>query len=294
MSYFSTVVGIVGLNIILALSVYMTFAVGQFSLAQVGFWAIGAYCAAILTTLYGVPLLPALIAAALLCACIGIVIGYPCLRIRGIYLALATLGFSEMVRVFFLNFKWQVVRNGVPMGPDGTLGFRNILVLTDVSHILITVALLIVFFLWLQRSRFGLAMDAVRQDDLAAESVGTNVVGAKVAAFAIGAAIAGIGGGLHANYISYITSENFGFQLTLVSVLFVALGGSSTFLGPILGAVLLTVLPEYVRFLAEYRMIFYGAFVLLIMIWRPKGLIDDQMLHGISSFFRRRAEARNP
>jgi branched-chain amino acid transport system permease protein len=288
MSYLATVVGIAGLNVILALSVYMNLAVGQFSLAQVGFWAIGAYCSAILTTLYGMPLVPALAAGALVCALIGILLGYPCLRIRGIYLALATLGFSEMVRVFFLNFKWQVTRDGVPLGPDATLGFRNILVLTDVPDILITVALLILFFIWLSRSRFGLAMDSIRQDDLAAESLGIDVVAAKVVTFAIGAAIAGIGGGLYANYISYITSDNFGFQLTLVSVLFVALGGSTTFLGPILGAVLLTFLPEYIRFLADYRMMFYGLLVLLIMIWRPKGLIDDALLHRLGRALRGR------
>lgn len=281
MSYFATVIGIAGLNIILALSVYVNLAVGQFSLAQVGFWAIGAYASAILTTLYGVPLAPALAAGALICALIGLGLGYPCLRIRGIYLALATLGFSEMVRVFFLNFKWQVTRDGVPIGPDGTLGFRNVAVLTNVTDILIAVVLLILFFVWLSRTRFGLAMDAIRQDDLAAESLGVDVVATKVITFAIGAAIAGIGGGLYANYISYITSENFGFQLTLVSVLFVALGGSTTFIGPIVGAVLLTLLPEYIRFLADYRMMFYGLVVLLIMIWRPNGLIDGALIKHI-------------
>lgn len=292
MSYFATVIGIAGLNIILALSVYVNLAVGQFSLAQVGFWAIGAYCSAMLTTLYGVPLVPALAAGAVVCALIGAVLGYPCLRISGIYLALATLGFSEVVRVFFLNFSWQVTRDGVPLGPDATLGFRNIAVLTNVSDILIAVALLILFFLWLSRSRFGLAMDAIRQDDLAAESLGVNVVAAKVITFAIGAAIAGIGGGLYANYISYVTSDNFGFELTLVSVLFVALGGSTTFLGPILGAALLTLLPEYIRFLADYRMMFYGVLVLLIMIWRPNGLIDHALLTRVERILRgRRTEA---
>ena len=118
------------------------------------------------------------------------------------------------------------------------------------------------------------------------------MVATKVITFAIGAAIAGIGGGLYANYISYITSENFGFELTLVSVLFVALGGSTTFLGPILGAVLLTLLPEYIRFLADYRMMFYGVLVLLIMIWRPNGLIDGALLNQVERILRgRRTEA---
>ena len=291
MSYLATIASIAGLNVLLALSVYMNFAAGQFSLAQVGFWAIGAYASAMLTTLYGVPLVPSLLAAALLSAAIGLVLGYPCLRVRGIYLALATLGFSEVVRVFFLNFRWQVLQDGVPAGPNGALGFRNIVVLTALPQILVAVAIAILFFAWLERSRFGLALDAVRQDELAAENVGLDVVRAKVAAFAIGAAIAGIGGGLYANYISYITSENFGFQLTLVSVLFVALGGSTTFWGPVLGAVLLTILPEYIRFLAEYRMMFYGLFVLVIMILRPKGIIDAALVARVRAALGRLRQA---
>src|SRR5689334_18120097 len=104
MSYLVTILTVAGLNAILALSVYLTLATGQFSLAQVGFWALGAYGAAMLTTLYGWPLLPALLVPALGCLCLGALLGYPCLRVRGIYLALATLGFSECVRIFFLNF----------------------------------------------------------------------------------------------------------------------------------------------------------------------------------------------
>lgn len=274
MSYIETILSITGFNIILALSVYLTFAVGQFSLAQVGFWAIGAYVSAMLTTLYGWTLLPALLVAAAISGVIGIILGYPCLRIRGIYLALATLGFSETVRVFFLNFSFQVPVGGMPTGPSGVMGFRNIVVLTTIEHIYAFVAILLVFFLWLARSRLGLAFAAVREDDVAARFMGTNIVVMKVLAFALAAAMAAVGGGLYANYTSYITSDDFGFHKTLLAVLFVAVGGVETFYGPILAAVLLTLLPEYIRFLSEYRMIFYGVLVVVIMIYRPRGLID--------------------
>ena len=126
MGYAVSIAEISGLNIVLALSVYATLMVGQFSLAQVGFWAIGAYATGVLTTLYGVPLVPGLLAAGVLCAAIGMVLGYPCLRIRGIYLALATVAFAEVVRVFFQNFTWKVTVAGVPLGPAGPLGFRGI------------------------------------------------------------------------------------------------------------------------------------------------------------------------
>lgn len=295
MSYIETILSITGFNIILALSVYLTFAVGQFSLAQVGFWAIGAYVSAMLTTLYGWALLPALLVAAAVSALIGVVLGYPCLRIRGIYLALATLGFSEMVRVFFLNFTYQVPVDGIPTGPSGVLGFRNIEVLTSIEHIYIFVMILLAFFLWLGRSRLGLTFAAVREDDVAARFMGTNIVVIKVLAFALAAAIAAIGGGLYANYTSYITADDFGFHKTLLAVLFVALGGVETVYGPILAAIVLTLLPEYIRFLSEYRMIFYGILVIVIMVYRPRGLIDRRLVaalaRGVRPFRRSDKEA---
>ncbi len=111
----------------LALSVYATFMVGQFSLAQVGFWSIGAYTTGMLTSLFGVALVPSLLSAAALCAVMGLIVGYPCLRIRGIYLALATVGLAVVVRIFFPQFKYQVDVNGILMGPGGALGFRGIM-----------------------------------------------------------------------------------------------------------------------------------------------------------------------
>src|SRR5262245_59412689 len=110
---------------LLALSVYATFKVGQFSLAQVRFWAIGAYVTGMLTALYGVPLWPALLVSALLCAVIGLLLGYPCLRVRGIYLALATVAFLELVRVFFHNLEFTQLRGSTPVGPAAAMGFRG-------------------------------------------------------------------------------------------------------------------------------------------------------------------------
>src|SRR4051812_11530999 len=124
MNFAVTLAELSGLNVLLALSVYATLMVGQFSLAQVGFWAIGAYATGMLTTLYGVPLPLALLLSGLGCAAIGIVLGYPCLRIRGIYLTLATVAFSEVVRVFFANLVWRVDVGGAPLGPNGPNGFR--------------------------------------------------------------------------------------------------------------------------------------------------------------------------
>jgi len=286
MGYFETILVIAGLNVILALSVFTTLAVGQFSLAQVGFWAIGAYLSAILTTMFGWPLGLALAASALTCCVISLGVGYPCLRIRGMYLAMATLGFSESVRVLLLNLDWQILVDGVKVGPNGVLGFRGIAVQTQTWHVFLFVAVLLAGFAYLGRTRLGQAMAAIREDEVAAQSAGVDIVRVKVLAFMAGAAIAGVGGGLYANYMSYLIAHDFGFHLTLVAILFVALGGVEVFWGPVLGAVLLTVIPEYIRFLQDYRMIFYGLAVMVVIVLRPKGLLEAGTLASIARWLR--------
>jgi branched-chain amino acid transport system permease protein len=287
MSYLLTIFTIAGLNAILALSVYLTLATGQFSLAQVGFWALGAYGSAMLTTLYGWPLLPALLVVAAACLLLGIALGYPCLRVKGIYLALATLGFSECVRLLFLNLQHQVMVGGKLVGPAGVTGFRNVAVLTQPWHVGLALLLMIVFVSAIERSRFGLTLAAIQEDETAAAAMGIDAVKAKLFAFALGAAVAAIGGGLYANYMSFITSGDFGFGLTMLAVLYVGAGGMGTFWGPIFGAVLLTLLPEVIRPLQEYRMIFYGLLVIGIVLVRPRGLIDEEAVRAIGALWQR-------
>lgn len=288
MSYSITILTVAGLNSILALSVYLTLATGQFSLAQVGFWAIGAYGAAMLTTLGGWSLFPALLAPALASFGIGLVLGYPCLRVRGIYLALATLGFSECVRIFFLNFQYQIPIDGVPTGPNGALGFRNVVVLTQPWHVFLALAIMTILLFALERSRYGLTLVAIQEDEVAASAAGMNPVRAKLLAFALAASIASVGGGLYANYMSFITSGDFDFHLTMLAVLFVGAGGIGTLFGPLFGAFLLTLLPEFIRPLQQYRMIVFGLLVTGIVLVRPRGLIDDDLVRWIGRIFRRR------
>lgn len=288
MSYVVTMFTVAGMNAILALSVYLTLATGQFSLAQVGFWALGAYGAAILTTLFGWPLLPALLAPALVCLLLGLALGYPCLRVRGIYLALATLGFSECVRIFFLNFTYQLPISGRLVGPAGVTGFRNVVVLTQPWHVALALVLIVIFLAAMERSRFGLTLAAIQEDETAAAAMGIDAVRAKLFAFALAAAVAAVGGGLYANYISFITSADFGFSLTMMAVLYVGAGGLGTLWGPLFGAALLTLLPEMIRPLQEYRMIFYGFLVIAIVRVRPRGLIDEEVVRWLGRAVRGR------
>ena len=281
MSYVFTILTVAALNSILALSVYLTLATGQFSLAQVGFWAIGAYGAAMLTTIWGWPLLPALLVPAAACFVLGLALGWPCLRVRGIYLALATLGFSECVRVFFMNFEYKRLVGSRLIGPDGVLGFRNIVVLTEPWHVFSALGLIMALMFAVERSRYGLALAAVEEDETAAAASGIEPVTTKLVAFAAAAAIAAVGGGLYANYMSFITSSDFGFHLTMLAVLFVGAGGLGTLFGPVFGAMLLTVLPELIRPLQDYRMIVFGLLVTVVVIVRPRGLVDERVIRAV-------------
>ena len=175
MAYFTAISEILGLNVILALSVFATLMVGQFSLAQVGFWSIGAFVTAILTTMHGFPIYYALLVSGTVCAVVGICLGYPCLRIKGIYLTLATVAFAEVVRVFFNNLNYQVEIDGKLVGPAGAVGFRGVKVLAAWPEIYISLSIIILVFVIINSSRFGLSVNAVREDEVAAASLGINV-----------------------------------------------------------------------------------------------------------------------
>lgn len=275
MFYLVALLELSGLHVILALSVYATLMVGQFSLAQVGFWSIGAFTSGMLVTLYDAPLLGGLLASGALCAVIGVILGYPCLRIRGIYLTLATVAFTEVVRVFFHNFEHRVDVGGQVLGPAGPIGFRGISVLTTWPQILLAVIVFMAIFAWIERSRIGLAANAIREDETAAACTGVNPVLIKVGMFAFGAFVAGVGGGLYATYASYVVSDNFGFHMALLSIFYVAVGGTNRFIGPVVGATVLTLLPEAFRFAGDFRMILYALAVIGLVVLFPRGLVDE-------------------
>lgn len=291
MNYIVNLLELSGLNMLLALSVYSTLKVGQFSLAQVGFWSIGAYVTGILVTLFGWPLLPALLISAGVCAVIGVLLGAPCLRIHGIYLTLATVAFGELVRVFFHNLEYTTQRGGVTVGPAGAVGFRGIPVMTTWVEILCAVLVVAAAFAWIEHSRLGLSTEAVREDETAAACAGVRVVAVKVGMFTFGAAVAGVGGGLYATYTSFINSDNFGFHMALISIFFVALGGTGRFFGPMLGALVLTLLPEALRPLGDFRMVGYGVIVLVVMVFFPRGIADEIRARWASDARRRHAAA---
>ncbi len=270
-SYYLDLFSALGINILLALSVYSPMATGQLSLGNAGFMAIGAYVSAMLTVHGHVPLFPALVLGGVTAGILGILVGFPALRLRGVFLAMATLGFGEIVRNYFMNFLGGLT--------GAAYGFRGI---GDTPIPLVWiwgwVIFFLVFFHFLSRSRLGLSMLATHDDDMVSELLGIHIVRLKVGAFGLGAFVAGIAGGLFAHYYLYVEPEFFNVWKSIHMVLFVIMGGMLTFWGGVLGAGIFTLLPELTRVLQDWRGAFFGVVIILLMIARPSGLLTRGML----------------
>jgi branched-chain amino acid transport system permease protein len=270
-SYFLDLFSAAGINILLALSVFCPMATGQLSIGNAGFMAIGAYVSAMLTVHLHLPLLPALATGGFLAGIIGLLVGFPALRIKGIFLAMVTLAFGEIVRNFFMNFLTSLT--------GGAYGFRGIgNVPVSLTWIWGAVALFLIFFFFLTRSRLGLCMIATHDDDTVSELMGINVVYLKVGSFGLGAFIAGVAGGLYAHYYLYIEPEFFNVWQSIHIVLYLIMGGMLTFWGAALGAAIFTFLPETLRFLQDWRGAFFGMIIIGLMIARPAGLLTREIL----------------
>jgi branched-chain amino acid transport system permease protein len=257
----------VGILLLGALSFYVILATGQLSFGNAGFMAIGAYIASYLTVSLHWPLTVALIVAAVSAAIVGVVVGFPALRLKGIYLAMATLGFGEMVRSFFLVFE--------PMGGSG--GYRG-MPHVSLGYIWIWAGGVLLIVLFLERSRLWLEMRAVHDDETAAGLIGLDTTLTKVGAFGFGGAVAAIGGGLFAHHYVYIEPGNFGFDRSIDFVLAVILGGSTVGAGALVGAALLVLLPEWLRFLVDWRLAAFGALLILMLLTRRQGILDRVLL----------------
>lgn len=260
----------VGILMLGALSVYIILATGQLSLGNAGFMGIGAYLTSYLTVTGGVPVTAALLIAAIVAGLVGVAVGLPALRLKGIYLAMATLGFGEMVRSFFLNIS-------AVGGSGGFHGMEHV----SVGYIWAWALAVLLGVMVVERSRVWLEMQAVRDDETAAELIGLNTTSIKVAAFGIGAAVAAISGGLFAHHHLYIEPGNFGFERSIDFVLAVILGGSTLGLGAAAGSLLLVILPENLRFLADWRLAAFGALLIAVLLVRRQGILDRSLLRKL-------------
>jgi branched-chain amino acid transport system permease protein len=273
--YYLRIIIFIGINIIIALGLNLTTGVtGQLSMGHAGFMSLGAYTSAILSVHYGVPFLLALLAGASMAALFGFLIGLPTLRLEGDYLAMVTIGFGEIVRVFFLNFE-----------PGGkAVGFSGIAQSTTFTTVWLIVIVVILLNTRLLYSRTGRALYAIRENEIAAESCGVNITYLKVLAFTAGAFLGGLGGGLFAHYMYFIEPGNFNFMKSIEFLNMVVLGGMGSIPGTIVGAVIITLMPELLRMAhlpSEYQLLFYGALLVLLMIFRPNGLLGNVRIYDV-------------
>ena len=266
---YSNLVLTLGTNALLALSIYLTLSCGLLTLANAAFMAIGAYASALLTMDAGAPFPLALLGGMVAPAVAAFVIGKPTLRLSGVYLAMATLAFGEVVRITLLNAeRWT----------GGALGLNGIPQSTQWWHVLLALAVTLAVLARLRRSKVGRAFEAIKQDETAAGLMGIDVDANKMLAFVLGAAVAGLAGALNAHLTFFIGPNEYGFERAVEILTMAILGGISSLTGPVLGAVILTLLPELLRSFRAYRLVVNGLILVLIVLFLPNGLWDPRRM----------------
>ncbi|MDO8474877.1 MAG: branched-chain amino acid ABC transporter permease [Candidatus Rokubacteria bacterium] len=293
--YLIGVLSNIGVMSFLALSAYLLLLTGEISFGQQAFFAIGAYAAGIATALWGWPLAAALVWGAATGGAAAVLVGVPTLRLHGLYFAIATLAFAEMVRLLFELFRYQIPIDGELVGPNGVDGFGNIRYIFEhevgpMQFLLVIYGLLaaaLAGFMLLERSRLGVVFRMVGADEVLAELNGVAVARHKTLAACIAGAIAGVGGGLYAHLTTYVEPRIFDVMLGVHSLAYGLIGGLGTAFGPLLGVLIDIGVLESIRAFAGYRMIIFGGLVAILLILRPRGLLDEPVVHHIGRAWRR-------
>jgi branched-chain amino acid transport system permease protein len=274
---YGSVVQFALINMLLGISIYFTLYTGLLSLANAGFMGIGAYVSAVLTIHAGTPLPVSLLAGALSASLIGWLLGLPVLRLRDIYLAIATLGFGEIVRITAVNFDKFSGLNLL----GGAQGLSGIPKLTTPGALLFVLFILSIFLIQFHKSRAGRALAAIRRDESVAATMGIDVYQYKMLAFVLGAFVAGLAGGFSAHLTRFVGPNDFTFNAAVNILAFAVLGGTLHWSGAIVGAAILTVLPESLRFMKEYRGIVNGVIMVLVIIYLPHGLVNPKWFRRV-------------
>jgi branched-chain amino acid transport system permease protein len=262
---YGTLVLSLGTNALLALSIYLTLACGLLSVGNAAFMGIGAYTSALLTMHTATPFSAALLSGSLMAAGTAAIIGRPTLRLSGVYLAMATLAFGEVVRIVILNME--------PL-TGGALGLNGIPQLTGWAHVATVLSVSLYVLLRCARAHVGRAMAAISQDETATEVMGLNVRAYKLFVFVLGAGLAGLAGGLNAHFTFFISPNEYGFERGVEILAMGVLGGTGSPWGAVIGAVIITLLPELLRGLGHYRPLFNGLILILIILYSPRGIWD--------------------
>ncbi len=268
--YTEGVLVLLAINVVFAYAAFLPMAAGQLNLGVAGFAAIGGYVSAAISNTTPIAAALAIPLGGVAAGLVALVVAVPVLRTRGIYLALATFAVGQIVQATILNLEVVGGAAGYPV----TAFLRFPVVAAFAVGIVVLVALLFA-------TRFGIVITAVHDDERVAELMGVDVRSVQVAAFTIGCALAGIGGGLYAHHFSYIEAQYFSISLSITIVLYVLFGGTQTVLGPLFGAAAFTLLPELLRASAQWRYVIFAAVLIVVMALRPQGLVTSSQLRRL-------------
>ncbi|QIL79460.1 branched-chain amino acid ABC transporter permease [Diaphorobacter sp. HDW4A] len=262
---YSNLVLTLGINALLALSIYLTLSCGMLSLANAAFMGIGAYTASILTMSHEAPFTLALAGGIATPMFVAFFLGKAVMRLSGVYLAMATLAFGEVVRIVILNAEDLT---------GGALGLNGIPNSTEWWHVLLALAVVIAMLACMRRSKVGRALEAIKEDETAAGMMGIDTNANKMMAFILGAGIAGLAGGLSAHLTFFIGPNEYGFDRAVEILTMAILGGVNSLIGPVVGSLFLTLLPEVLRGLKDFRLVVNGVLLIVIILFLPRGLWD--------------------
>lgn len=266
-SYYKGIITLALINIVLAVSLNLIVGfTGQLCLGHAGFMSIGAYTSAIITLKAGLPFIVSIFIGAIIACIFAALIGYPTLKLTGDYFAITTLAFCEIIRIVIMNID----------AVGGARGLTGIKKETSFTLAFLFMVITVIAIYNIIHSSQGRAMLSIRENEIAAESMGINAFKYKMMAFIIGAFFAGLAGGLYAHYMGYIQPVSFDFNKSIDFLTFVVFGGMGSLSGSIIATVVLTFLPELLRSMQEFRMIIYPLALIILMIFRPQGLLGDK------------------
>lgn len=263
-----------GIYIMLAVSLNLLVGyTGIFSMGHVAFYCVGAYTSALLATKLGMPFIVCFLAGGLMAGLIGALVGFATLRLNDVFLAFTTMGLGEVIRIIIQNAKFTNGALGVTSIPMPEF-FGVTMSRTGFYYMVLVIVLLVVYLTYrLVHSNTGRTLMTIRDDANAAGSLGINVFRYKMSVMILSCFVAGLAGSLYATFVQYINASNFSINVSINIIAMVAIGGMGTVSGPILGAVLLQVIPEAIRFLANYRQLMFGVALVVSIMFAPKGLV---------------------
>ena len=300
-AYVITVLSNIGMISFIALSAYLLLLTGEISFGQQAYFGLGAYAAGAVTAMLLLPIWAGILVGACVAGLVAMVVGALTLRLSGLYFSISTLAFAEMVRLTLLIVHVQVEVEGEMVGPAGAEGFHGIRWMFErdlsLAQFMLLIygllALVLIVLLLVERSRLGSVFRMLGSDDLLAEMQGVNTVRYRVLAAGVAGVIAGIGGALYAHFTTYVEPQFFNVMLGVHALAYGLIGGLGAAFGPLIGVAIDVGFLEAVRFIQGYRMIVFGGLVAVLLIFMPRGLLDEERVHWLRTLFSRRSHARS-